>query len=663
MEVYSMSMEQGKAQYETVLTPFPGDDLLENLTTALRSGHTFSEAEVIQIGLDISDELMLRHKDGITHGNIKPETVFVDSYGIWKLGSFPASGADVREDICGLGQVLSWLRSQNPVSANASDGFAAVIAKACAPDPKDRYQTAYSFFIALNRLAAAAPMTGERYVPNKKATKAAAPKKPETGTTPQNKPETKSPPEVRTDTAKDTKTNINGDTNRDTNRDGGTNTANGTTRKKPKAALWIILAVFAVIASLAGTLLPIHIHSWADATCAYPKYCTECGKTKGEALAHTETKATCTEPGVCTVCGAVVAAPTGHLWQGGENGSRYCVACGEPEGMSVLEMTLAEAKGYAEADRYREAIRLLDNAWKNTGDRVYYDFAAEYRMAFGISNASYIAAGRNNSVLITDTGTLVVMGDDEFHELDARYWSDITAVSAGDRHIVGLRSDGTVVSAGSNDLGQRDVGSWTDVVAIAAGDVHTIALRADGTLLAAGQLWAPRCDVDTLHALAGDKRIVSVAAGYLHTLALLEDGTVIASGENGRQQCDVSGWTDIAAIYAGSEYSLGLKTDGTVVMAGISSWDVSGWMNIANLAAGDYFAVGVTEEGTLLSAGVETAIGPNTPYTIGAWTGIAQVSAGTDHIVTLTADGRTRCAGKNDKSQINMDGFTVTYPR
>jgi len=58
-----MSMEQGKAQYETVLTPLPGDELLEDLITALRSGHTFSEAEVIQIGLDISDELMLRHKD------------------------------------------------------------------------------------------------------------------------------------------------------------------------------------------------------------------------------------------------------------------------------------------------------------------------------------------------------------------------------------------------------------------------------------------------------------------------------------------------------------------------------------------------------------------------------------------------------------------------
>lgn len=654
-----MSMDSKNRQHGSFSVNPSSGELTDTLSTAIHSGYRFPEPEVIQLGVDISDELMLRHNRGSIHGNINPDTILLDSYGSWTLGDSAGAATDVSADIFALGQVLSDLMAHSALEP--SSAFAAVIQKACAPDPKDRYRTAYAFFIALNKLAAATPMTGGHYTPNRNTSKDAAPDKPETNKPPQDEPETKVPPQDKPETQ--VPPDITVDTDSEPPED-STKEDNITEKKgaKPKA-LWIILAVCAVVISIVASVLPFHSHLWMDATCGYPKYCAVCGKTKGDPLPHTTTKATCTEPGYCTACGAVVEAANGHLWQDDGNGSRYCIICGEPEGLSLLDTILEEAQAYAEAGQYRKAVQLLDNAWKDTGNQVYYDFAAEYRMQFGISNSSYIAAGKNNSVLIMDNGTLTVMGDNEFHELDARYWSGIVCVSAGDRHIVGLRSDGTVISAGSNDLGQRDVSSWTNVVAIAAGDVHTIALRADGTLLAAGQLWAPRCDVAALQRLAGNKRIVSIAAGYLHTLALLEDGTVIATGENGQYQCDVAGWTDIAAIYAGSEYSMGLKTDGTVVMTGPAGSQVSGWMNMNNLAAGDYFVVGVTEGGTLLSAGMESSIGPNTPYTVASWTGIVMVSAGTDHIITLTEKGKTRCAGKNDYSQINLDGFQITYPR
>lgn len=325
---------------------------------------------------------------------------------------------------------------------------------------------------------------------------------------------------------------------------------------------------------------------------------------------------------------------------------------------------ISDAEEKAEAGRYREAVQILDKAWKETGEQTYYDLAADYRMEFGVSNSSYIAAGKYNSILIKDDGSVMVVGDDEYDELDAKHWSDIVAVSAGDRHIVGLRANGTVVSVGSNDVGQREVSGWSDVVAIAAGDVHTIALHENGTLSAAGPLYTPRCDVAELHRLAGDKRIVSIAAGYLHTLALLEDGTVIASGDNERLQCNVSGWTDIAAIYAGTYFSLGLKTDGTVVMAGLQAWNVSGWTDIVNLAAGDHFAVGITSEGAFVHFGIEDSIGPGTPNTIPTWENPVQVAAGNDHFLVMRGDGFVRGVGKNERHQIEIwDVDAGCYPR
>ena len=324
---------------------------------------------------------------------------------------------------------------------------------------------------------------------------------------------------------------------------------------------------------------------------------------------------------------------------------------------------VADARKYADEGRYRKAIDILDHYYKNYGDPLLAEAAGDFRMEFGISNSSYIAAGRYTSLVLQDNGTIVMAGEDTHGEQDCSSWTDIVCIAAGDNHVVGLRRNGTVVSAGSNETDQKNTSGWSNVAAIAAGDYHTVALLEDGTLAAAGQLWAPRCDTAALQQLAGEKRIVSIAAGYLHTLALLEDGTVIATGENGDLQCDVESWKNIAAIYAGTRFSAGLKTDGTVVFAGNCGFDCSGWKNIDNLAAGDFFLLGLNEEGTVLSIGVEEAIGPNTPGVIAQWENISQIAAGNDHIVAVTADGKILCAGNNDCNQLHVEGFSITCPR
>lgn len=53
-----------------------------------------------------------------------------------------------------------------------------------------------------------------------------------------------------------------------------------------------------------------------------------------------------------------------------------------------------------------------------------------------------------------------------------------------------------------------------------------------------------------------------------HTLGLKADGTVYYAGDDARHRAQVESWTDVAQIDAGNGYSIALKKDGSVVMAG-----------------------------------------------------------------------------------------------
>ena len=71
-------------------------------------------------------------------------------------------------------------------------------------------------------------------------------------------------------------------------------------------------------------------HNWKDATCASPKTCTECGKTRGEPLEHDWKEATCTKPKTCRNCGETQGEPLGHNWSPSScTDPGVCMTCGE----------------------------------------------------------------------------------------------------------------------------------------------------------------------------------------------------------------------------------------------------------------------------------------------------------------------------------------------
>ena len=153
------------------------------------------------------------------------------------------------------------------------------------------------------------------------------------------------------------------------------------------------------------------------------------------------------------------------------------------------------------------------------------------------------------------------------------------------------------------------------------------------------------------------QRILSLAAGANYTIGLRSDGTVVATGLNASDRCGVGDWTDIAAVSTGSFHTVGLRNDGTVVTRGSNAsgqCNAGSWTDIAAVSAGSFHTVGLRGDGTVVAAGLNTSRQCN----VGSWSDIVAVSAGNAHTVGLHSDGTVVAAGKNGYGQCKVHGWT-----
>lgn len=129
----------------------------------------------------------------------------------------------------------------------------------------------------------------------------------------------------------------------------------------------------------------------------------------------------------------------------------------------------------------------------------------------------------------------------------------------------------------------------------------------------------------------------TIAAGIHYSVGLRTDGTVVATGRNDYGQCNVSGWDSIIAVSSGGHYTLGLKSDGTVVATGNNesgSCDVAGWRDIVAIYAEGGCSVGIRIDGTLVVAGRT-----NDQTGTTEWKDIVAVSVASNHIAGVHPDG------------------------
>lgn len=250
-------------------------------------------------------------------------------------------------------------------------------------------------------------------------------------------------------------------------------------------------------------------------------------------------------------------------------------------------------------------------------------------------------------------------------------------------HTVALGKDGTVVAIGEPEAfenyeysyysyyynGERTVTdsvvNWNDIVAIAAGNKHTVGLKSDGTVVAVGDTDGYETtsssyysDYETVTETVSDwTDIVSIAAASQYTAGLKSDGTVVTVGED---DFYVSSWSNIIDIAAGGDHLIGLKADGTVVAEGTSSYytedtysyyddkdTVENWTDIVAIAAGDTHTVGLKSNGTVV------ALGENDEGQcyVSGWTDIVAIAAGYECTFGLKADGTIVMAGENEYAE------------
>ena len=160
-------------------------ELLTSLPQRLKKDY-FDE-NVIKLGVDISNALILCEKEHIIHGNIKPSNILVSKDEEYKLSDFSMlKNADITAserqktgmeyqapevlrgeqyghtaDIYSLGMVMYWLLNNQTLPrrdeklqppAIGSEKLKEIVMKACESRPEDRYASAQELYDALSAL-------------------------------------------------------------------------------------------------------------------------------------------------------------------------------------------------------------------------------------------------------------------------------------------------------------------------------------------------------------------------------------------------------------------------------------------------------------------------------------------------------------------------------
>lgn len=236
-------------------------------------------------------------------------------------------------------------------------------------------------------------------------------------------------------------------------------------------------------------------------------------------------------------------------------------------------------------------------------------FSGESDIKTWTNIVSICAKGRIVIGLKND-GTVVTAGNIDNYRIDTSMWHDIVAVEAGQQYIVGLRADGTLAAQGHNGDGQTDIDNWTNIVSIACGWRHTVGLDSSGKVHITG--YGSERQLEQIEENAAEwTDIIAISAGggsnesgkRGHTVALKRDGTAVAVGDNSHGQCNVRGedWTNLIAISAGDDHTVGLRADGTVVTtqnpksSADAGMEIQDWENVVEVSAGYGFTVAVIE--------------------------------------------------------------------
>lgn len=148
----------------------------------------------------------------------------------------------------------------------------------------------------------------------------------------------------------------------------------------------------------------------------------------------------------------------------------------------------------------------------------------------------------------------------------------------------------------------------------------------------------------------------SIAVGFEHTVALKADGSVLAVGKNEHGECNVSDWKDVVSIYAAEDQTIGVKSNGQILLAGVlwenESLSALRYATQIDIATG--LMAAVKADGSAVCKGT-SSVGANH---VDDWTDIDAISTSGSHTVGLKSDGTVIAAGSNNQGQCDIEGWT-----
>ena len=208
---------------------------------------------------------------------------------------------------------------------------------------------------------------------------------------------------------------------------------------------------------------------------------------------------------------------------------------------------------------------------------------------------------------------------------------------------IGLRADGTLITS-KHSVYKPCWPEYNDFVAI-AGDEVWLALRSNGTV---------RASDEKIRGVAQWTEIVDIAVAGKVCLGLRADGTVLMAGGFGNQKNHIENWTDIVSIAAKANCIAGLKADGTVLFDKNGEMiDTSVLADIVSISVSSTHLLGLTLNGTVEAVSVHTGtLGisrEDLMCQVGDWNDIVAIGAQYRYSMGVKADGTVVFASEKDR--------------
>lgn len=153
--------------------------------------------------------------------------------------------------------------------------------------------------------------------------------------------------------------------------------------------------------------------------------------------------------------------------------------------------------------------------------------------------------------------------------------------------------------------------------------------------------------------LARLQHATTISAGIRSSVGMIRNGKVYLAGDDYYSwESELETWNDIVSISVKGNFVVGLKEDGTVVMAGkVPDYYVGTktWTDVIAISTGQQYIVGLRSDGTLVAQGHNG----DHQVDIDDWTNIVAIATGWRHTVGLDSDGEIHITGLGSDRQLN----------